>query len=307
MVMRNTLRTPTLITCVAIAVASIVAVARVRAQSFSAPAGSVPAPDPNVPLYFEAATIKPSDPKAPPGSGIRRQPGGRFSTINAPARMLITFAYQVQGFQLVGGPSWLSDARYDIVAKMDGDPPPVVPGTGADHMMLATRTLLADRFKLKMHRETREMEIYALVMARPGGKPGPALKPAGDACKAENFAGRGAPTPGGLPPPVCGIQNGPGRIRFGGYPLSLFASSVSNQLGRFVIDRTGLAGNWEFEMTYTPELRGNLPPGVDAPPIDPNGPSLFTAVQEQLGLKFESTKGPVDVWVIDSIEKPTPD
>ena len=82
---------------------------------------------------------------------------------------------------------------------------------------------------------------------------------------------------------------------------------MSNQLGRFVIDRTGLEGNWDFELTYTPEIRGNAPAGADAPPIDPNGPSLFTAVQEQLGLKFESAKGPVEVWVIDSIEKPTID
>jgi len=303
-IMRNFVRIPTVAT---VLTASALITASPFAQSFSAPAGSVRAPDPNVPLYFEAATIKPSDPKAPPGSGIRRQPGGRFSTINAPARMLITFAYQIQGYQLVGGPSWLSDDRFDIVAKMDGDPPPVMPGTGADHMMLATRTLLADRFKLKMHRETRELDVYALTMAKPGGTPGPALKPASDACKAENFAGRGAPAPGGPPPPVCGIQNGPGRIRFGGYPLSLFASSVSGQLGRFVIDRTGLTGNWDFELTYTPEQRGTPPPGVNAPPIDPNGPDLFTAVQEQLGLKFESTKGPVDVIVIDSIEKPTPD
>jgi len=304
--MRNTLRTLTLVVCVAGALATVPATARPHAQSFSAPAGSVPAPDPNIPLYFEAASIKPSNSSAQ-GSGIRRQPGGRFSTTNAPARMLITFAYQIQGFQLVGGPSWLANDRFDIVAKMEGDPPPIIPGTGADHMMLATRTLLADRFKLKVHRETREMDIYALTMARPGGAPGPALKPASDACKADSFAGRGAPVPGGPPPPVCGIQNGPGRIRFGGYPLSLFASSVSNQLGRFVVDRTGLAGNWEFELTYTPEIRGNAPAGADAPPIDPTGPSLFTAVQEQLGLKFEATKGPVDVLVIDSIEKPSID
>src|SRR5688572_2311167 len=148
---------------------------RPQAQSFNAAAGTVPAPVPNVPLYFEAASVKPSDPANPPGQGIRRQPGGRFNTFNSPVRTLITFAYQIQGYQLVGGPDWINNERYDIVAKMDGDPPPVVPGTGADHMMLATRTLLADRFKLRIHKETREMDIYALTMARPGGKPGPKL------------------------------------------------------------------------------------------------------------------------------------
>jgi hypothetical protein len=113
----------------------------------------VDAPDPNVRLSFEAASVKPSDPKARSWSGIRRQPGGRFNTFNTPVRLLITFAYQIQGYQLVGGPDWISNTRYDIVAKMEGDPPPVRPGTGADHMMLATRTLLDERFKLKVHRE----------------------------------------------------------------------------------------------------------------------------------------------------------
>jgi uncharacterized protein (TIGR03435 family) len=280
--------------------------ARPGAQSFSAPAGLVAAPDPKIPLSFEAASVKRSDPAAQ-GQGIRRQPGGRFSTMNTPVRLLITFAYQIQSFQLAGGPSWISNDRFDIVAKMEGDPPPIIPGTGADHMMLATRTFLADRFKLVMHRETRELDIYALTMARPGGKPGKALRPASGDCSPEAFAARrGTPPPPNTPPPVCGIQQTMGRIRLGGFPLSLFANSLSNQVGRFVVDRTGLAGNWDFELTYTPDP-GRGTPGPDAPPIDPNGPSLFTAIQEQLGLKLEATKGPVEVWVIDSIQQPTPD
>ena len=103
-----------------------------RAQGFSAPAGSVDAPDPGIPLYFEAASVKPSDPKAAPGGGIRRQPGGRFNTFNTPLRQLIIFAYQIQGYQLVGGPDWIDGARDDITAKFEGDPPPIRPGTGAD-------------------------------------------------------------------------------------------------------------------------------------------------------------------------------
>jgi len=167
--MRATLRTLTYFASLAAALGAPLMAARPRAQTVSS---SAPAPDPNVPVYFEAASIKPSD-SSTPGSSIRRQPGGRFNTVNVPARMLITFAYQLQGYQLVGGPSWLPNDRFDIVAKMDGDPPPVRPGTGPDQTMLALRTLLADRFKLKVHRETREMDIYALTMARPGGKPGP--------------------------------------------------------------------------------------------------------------------------------------
>jgi uncharacterized protein (TIGR03435 family) len=140
------------------------------AQTFSAPAGTVRAPDPNIPLYFEAASVKPGDPKNPnPGFSIRRAQGGRFDTQNAPLRSLVLFAYQIQNFQLVGAPEWINNARFDIIAKMEGDPPAVIPGTGADHMMLAMRTLLANRFNLVVHREMRELDIYALVMARPGG------------------------------------------------------------------------------------------------------------------------------------------
>src|SRR6188768_2088384 len=121
--MRNTLRTLRVVMCLAAALAPF-ATARPGAQSSYSP---VPAPDPNIPVYFEAASIKPSDPAAQ-GQSIRRQPGGRFNAVNMPARMLITFAYQLQGFQLVGGPSWLPNDRFDIVAKMEGDPPPVLPG-----------------------------------------------------------------------------------------------------------------------------------------------------------------------------------
>ena len=293
----------------AVAVTAFVTAPRPQAQSFSAPAGSVDAPDPNVPLYFEAASVKPSDPKAGPGIGIRRQPGGRFNTFNTPVQVLITFAYQIQGYQLVGGPDAIKNARYDIVAKFEGDPPAVRPGTGADHMMLATRTLLTERFKLKVHRETRDLDIYALIMAKPDGKPGPQLKTAADNCSPEAIAARrGSPPPAPGTGPVCGIQWQAGRVRFGGYPLSLFATSVSNQVGRAVVDRTGLAGNWDFEMKYAaPPPQGPLAPGVELPPTDPDAPDLFTAVREQLGLRLEATKGPVDVLVIDSIELATPD
>jgi uncharacterized protein (TIGR03435 family) len=269
----------------------------------------VPAPDPNVPLSFEAASVKPSAAKNP-GIGIRRQPGGRLDTFNTPVKLLITFAYQVQDYQLSGGPGWISSDRFDIVAKFPGDPPAIVPGSGADHMMLAMRTLLADRFKLVVHKETRQLDTYALSLVRPG-QPGPALKPASGDCSPAAFAARrGGPPPApGTPFPVCGMQQGPGRIRFGGFPLSLFATGISNRLGRATVDHTGLAGNWDFELTFAAEVppAGALPPGVDPPAVDPNAPDLFTAVREQLGIKIDSTKGPVEVLVIDSVSQPTPD
>jgi uncharacterized protein (TIGR03435 family) len=279
-----------------------------RAQTFGTAAGTVPAPDPNIPLYFEAASVKPSN-ATNPGMGIRRQPGGRFNTTNTPVKILITFAYQIQDHQLVGGPGWIANDRFDIVAKMEGDPPAIIPGTGADHMMLAMRTLLADRFKLVVHRETRQLDIYALTMVKPG-QPGPALKPASGDCSPAAFAARrgGPPPASGAPPSVCGIQQGPGRIRFGGFPLSLFATSISNRLGRSVVDRTGLPGNWDFELAFAAEVPpGALPPGVAPPAPDPDSPDLFTAVREQLGLKLDATKGPVEVLVIDSIQPPSLD
>jgi uncharacterized protein (TIGR03435 family) len=257
---------------------------------------------------FEVATVKVNK-SGDPGQFIRRQPGGRVTATNMPARTLITFAYQLAQYQLVGGPPWIGTDRFDIVAKMDGEPPPVPPGSGPDQIMLATRTLLADRFGLKVHRETREMDIYALVLAKPGAGPGPGLKPSTTDCAALGAARRGAPPgPPGPPPPgtpFCGIMGGPGSIRFDGFPISQMATMLAGQAGRMVVDRTGLTGSWAFTLTYAPEQRGAPPPGADQPAPDPNAPSLFTALQEQLGLKLESTKGPVEVVVIDAINKPT--
>jgi uncharacterized protein (TIGR03435 family) len=268
------------------------------------------APDPNIPLYFEAASVRPNK-SGEQGSSIRRQPGGRLTATNMPLRALITFAYQLQPFQLVDDPSWIRNETFDVVAKMEGDPAPVPPGQGADPLMLAMRTLLADRFKLVVHRETREMDIYALVLARPDGKLGPALKPTTQDCAAMMAAARGGAPPGPPPGPnspvVCGMRGLPGRLVSGAMPMSLLASNLSGQLQRIVVDRTGLSGGWYFEITYSPERRINPPPGVEFPPADPNAPSLFTAMQEQLGLKLQSTKGPVEVMVVDRIEQPTPD
>jgi uncharacterized protein (TIGR03435 family) len=268
----------------------VIGAPRPQAQTFTAPAGGVDAPDPNVPLFFEAASVKPSDPKAGPGAGIRRQPGGRFNTFNTPVRLLITFAYQIQTISWLADRTGLGTPATTSWRKMEGDPPSVRPGTGADHMMLATRTLLGERFKLKVHRETRELDIYALMLAKPDGKPGPALKTASGDCSPEAFAARrGAPPPAPGTGPVCGIQGLPGRIRFGGYPLAFFAQNISNQVGRAVVDRTGLTGNWDFEMKYAaPPPNGPLPPGVELPPSDPDAPDLFTAIREQLGLKLEA-------------------
>ena len=292
--------------------AGAVLVVSATALSVSRPHAQAPAqaPDPNAALTYEAASVKPNK-SGVQGSSIRRFPGGRLQATNMPLRALITFAYQVQGFQLVDDPTWIRNENFDIVAKMEGDPPPVMPGTGPDPHMVAMRTLLAERFKLAVRRETREMDIYALVLARPDGKLGPALKPTTQDCAAMIAAARGGPPPGPPPGPnspvVCGMRGLPGRLVAGAMPMSLLASNLSGQVQRIVVDRTGLSGAWDFEITFTPERPLNPPPGVEFPAADPNAPSLFTAMQEQLGLKLQSTKGPVEVLVVERVEQPISD
>lgn len=264
---------------------------------------------PDSKAVFEAASVKPNK-SADGNASIRRQPGGRFNSVNVPARFLITFSYQLQGFQLVGGPDWVANDRFDIIAKMEGDPPPTPPGAGPDPMMLAMRSLLADRFKLVMHKETKELPIFELVLARQDGKLGPQLRPAAVDCAARAAAARAGtpppPSPGPPGPGSCGININPVRLSGGGATLTMLAGILEGPAQRLVVDRTGLTGNWDLEVKYTPE-RSQLPPGVEPPvPIDWNGPSLFTALEEQLGLKLRPARGPVEVLVIDSVQQPTP-
>jgi len=292
--------------------AGAVLVVSATALSVSRPHAQAPAqaPVPNAVLTYEAASVKPNK-SGVQGSSIRRFPGGRLQATNMPLRALITFAYQLQPFQLVEDPGWIRNETFDIVAKMEGDPPPVMPGSGPDPHMVAMRTLLAERFNLAVHRETRQMDIYELVLARPDGKLGPALKPTTQDCAAMMAAARGGPPPGPAPGPnspvVCGMRGLPGRLVAGAMPMALLASNLSGQVQRIVIDRTGLSGGWDFEITFAPERPLNPPPGVEFPAADPNAPSLFTAMQEQLGLKLQSTKGPVEVLVVERVEQPISD
>jgi uncharacterized protein (TIGR03435 family) len=262
---------------------------------------------------FEVATLK-QNKSGERGGGIRRLPGGRVTVTNMAARFLITFAYQLGQYQLVGGPSWLADDKFDITAKIEGNPEWEGPGSGKpDPIQVAMRKLLAERFKLKIHRESRDLDAYALVMVKPGVA-GPALKPSTTDCKAlaeQLRQGKLSPTPqqpvNGIMP--CSILGRIGQISFDGFPMSQAAGMMVGQAGRPVVDRTGLSGNWQFIMTFAQErpVGAPLPPNEQLPPPDPNAPSFFTALQEQLGLKLESTKAPFDVTVIDSVEHPADD
>jgi len=259
---------------------------------------------------FEVASVKPNK----SGDGrvmLAMPPTGRITATNVPVRLLVQQAFQVQPFQIIGAPNWAASDRFDIVAKApDGAPP--------EQYRSMMRNLLIDRFKLKARMETREMPIYALVLLHADGKLGPNLAAAKADCDAL-ARGRRAGGPPPAPPqpgePIpCGMMVGIGNMNAGGLAMADLARSLSGFVNRIVVDKTGLSGRYDFQLTYTPEGRGlpGLPPGappagVEPPAADPNGASFFTALQEQLGLKLDSQKGPVEVLVIDSIEQPTAD
>jgi uncharacterized protein (TIGR03435 family) len=264
-------------------------------------------------MAFEVASVK-QNVSGSPGVRIGIQPGGRFNAAGVPAQFLITFAYQILNFQLVDAPDWTRDERYDVVAKAEADIPPTPLGQlGPVQMMV--RSLLADRFQLAVREETREMPMYALILNRADGQLGPQLKTSTTDCQALVAAARrgGGPPPGPPQPgerPQCGMRGGFGELRGGGMALAEVARFLSGQLQRVVEDRTGLTGTFDFDLTFTPDQMPQGPPPPGAPPlpaVDPNGPSIFTAVQEQLGLKLESVRGPVRVLVVERIERPTPD
>jgi uncharacterized protein (TIGR03435 family) len=290
-----------LIVLTVIAASSAAASSRVRGQA--------PAAQPQ----FEVASVKPN--KSGPGPmRIGFQPGGRFVATNIPVRDLISIAYgqpqPLPNFQIIGAPGWVTADRFDITAKGESDPQasPIGPPT---RMFLMIRSLLAERFKFVAHEELRDQPVYVLRLDRADGKLGPQLRPATADCAALRDANRGGPP--GPPPqgqaPVCGAMFGPGRMMSGGTPIEMLANGLSRLVSRVVVDRTGLTGNYESTLEFTPDqsqmLPGGLPPGIPPPPID--GPSLFTALKEQLGLRLDADHAPVRVLIVDNIEQPTPD
>jgi uncharacterized protein (TIGR03435 family) len=229
---------------------------------------------------------------------------------------MIRMAYRLQDFQIIGAPTWIDQDRFDIVGK--------APAGEALNIQPRMQSLLADRFQLKAHEEMREAPIYALVVANQNRKLGPKLTPSSVDCAALARGRGNAPTPPTQPMPAmqpgmrpeCGIMNSGGKVMGGGTTMTQLASTLSQFAGRTVVDGTGLSGAFDFELEFTPHpglrgrgLGGGLPPAAPAPGgdrvVDPSGVSIFTAVQEQLGLKLDSQRGPVPVLVIDSVSHPT--
>jgi uncharacterized protein (TIGR03435 family) len=258
------------------------------------------------PLAFEAASIK-ANTSGDWRKSIGPAPGGRFLAANNTLRDLIPFAYGIPqataGFRIVGGPKWIDEDRFDVTARVDGTWTP-------QQMSEMLRTLLADRFRLAAHHETRDLPIYILVAA-PGGVRLRRSEVDQAACEARRAAiQRREPVPPSPPGarPICGTgRSAPGMITAVGWSMDALTSALGPFVSRVVTDRTGRAGLFDFELKWTPDTMPQQPP--DGPPlnIDPNGPSIFTALQEQLGLKLESARGPVDVVVIDGVQHPLPD
>jgi uncharacterized protein (TIGR03435 family) len=228
-------------------------------------------------------------------------PGGRFVATNATLRMLIVDAYRIPDRQLVDAPDWTRSERFDVNAKLEREAP-IVRGTAGERQ-LALRSLLAQRFKLRVHGETRLVPMYALVMARADQKPGPILKSSSTDCSPEGMRARvDAAQAGQAVSGMCGTRATAGRLQFGGR-MTDFARALSGsaEIGRNVIDQTGLTGGWEFQLMFLPPQQRL--PGQEPLPDDPNAPSLITALQEQLGLKLESIQGPIEFLVVDNVER----
>ena len=268
---------------------------------------------------FEEASIRPNITEGRGGRGGQFQPT-RWISQNVTLKTIVknTFARQGSGgpntalplldSQVIGGPDWLDTDKFDIVATTPASTQPTPP-PAARQMALR---LLLERFKLKAHWETRELPVYVLTKARADGALGAGLTPTPEAeCEKARAAGPPPMPTGGspeqplppMPPPPCGaIQFGPGQLTARGTPMELFVQTLTSVpvvtgIDRPVVDRTGLQGNYGFALKFAP---------VGAANADADRPELVTALREQLGLKLESTRAPIEVIVIDSVEKPTP-
>ena len=234
----------------------------------------------DAPAVFEVATIRPSNPDAQ-GRGITMRGPREVLTINTPLGYLIEFAYNVNTRQVIGGPSWMASDRYDVVGR------PQAEGLPSERQLRALiRSLLEDRFKLVVHREKRELPAYALVAGSP--------KLTKNDSNPNGLPGLGFRAPG-----MLGVVNA---------TMGDFVSVMqSNVLDRPVVDRTNLQGRFDFTLNWTPDESQFRGMGLQIPPPSPDAkfPGLFTAIQEQLGLKLESVNAPVEVIVIDRVEKPS--
>ena len=246
------------------------------------------------PLSFEAASVKPNK-SGDNNSQMKAGRNGAVTVVNGTVKSVIRAAYGVESSQIIGGPAWLDVDRFDINAKAEGE-------VTEARLTAMVQSLLADRFSLVVHKETREMPAYLLVLARPDGKFGPQLSRSDVDCAALAHGGT-PPAPGpatvasqGRPIGPCSLRFGAGTIAARSNTMESIARGLTGSADRVVVDRTGLTGVFDLDLVWTPN-----------PTAEQSGPSIFTALQEQLGLKLEASRAPIDVIVIDRVEQPTPD
>jgi uncharacterized protein (TIGR03435 family) len=250
---------------------------------------------------FDVVSVKPN--KSDSGMvRVMTKPDG-YAASNVSLKMLIQSAYGIREDLVSGAPSWADSARFDIDAKVAGSDVDALKKLSPEQRRSILQPLLADRFKLKAHTETKQLPVYELVLAKGGSK----LK---EAASGDTYA-NGIKGPDGVG--RAGLMRmGRGQLTAQAVPITSLANLLSQQLHRTVIDKTGLTGKYDLELNWTPD-QGSEPmfKGADgaqqrsdsAP--DSSGPSIFTALQEQLGLKLQSAKGPVETLVIDQVEMPS--
>lgn len=249
--------------------------AALAAQEFPTGNAAVPA--------FDVVSIKSLAGIGRPRLPGARQSQGRFARAATTLRQLIQYAYDVQPLQVTGGPAWVSTSRFQVDARTERTTTPA-------QMRAMVRQMLADRFALKTHTDVQERPIYRMVVAQRNGKLGPSIYRTDD------------PECGGSNPQPCDLSVWSGGLMSSGMGLqqlaaALFNTSQSSGVDRPVVDHTGLAGMFGFTLMFS---------SFDTAPHVSNDPSIFTALREQLGLKLEPARGPVELLVIDSVEQPAP-
>jgi uncharacterized protein (TIGR03435 family) len=239
---------------------------------------------------FQVISIKANVSRSFP-AGPEVRPGGSFIAMNATLDRVVRFAFDVPDYRLTGGPDWVRSDRFDIQANAGEEVSP-------DQMRRMVQALLAQRFQLAIRRESRQMSIYDLLLARNDKQLGRSLRPSAPDCA--------APTGPGQTLEEHRSANGGVASRRTCAPMATLVAALSSALQSPVDDKTGLTGLWDYELLFTGERRRGADPAAAARDTN-EAPVLSTAIQEQLGLKFEPSRGPVEVLVIDSVERPTPD
>jgi uncharacterized protein (TIGR03435 family) len=258
--------------------------------------------------HFEVVSIKVSK-TGDTAPRFRPSPSGRFEWQSVALEPLISVAHQTFAFdevEIVGLPEWARKERFDIVAQTGTGTPPINANGFPAELAAMIRNMLAERFRLAAHRERRERSAFVLQTARPG-QLGPQLKQVDGDCGAAlaSLTGGRPATPRPDRGPDCSFGGGPGRMQGNAISLEMFSRVLGRLLSRPVVDQTGLMGSFDLDLRYQPDMAG--PAAASGPPVDPDIPSIFTAIQEQLGLRVVSGRASVDVLIVDALERPTPD